>query len=84
MVPLLLGTSRGRVIMPMATAAFCLLLTACSATPERLLAGATPDDAGISVPATSYRSVLNGYASQRPVEPAPWRALNDRVAPQKR
>lgn len=81
MVPLFLGVRRGRVIVPMATAAFCLLMTSCSATPERLLAGASPDDPGISVPATSYRSVLAGYASQRPVAPAPWRERNERVAP---
>jgi len=81
MVRLYLGIGRGRVIMPVASAAFCLLLTSCSATPERLLASASPDDPAIAVPATSYRSVLAGYASQRPVAPAPWREQNERVAP---
>jgi hypothetical protein len=81
MVCFLLGIGRGRVFMPMATAAFCLLLTACSATPERLLAGTSPDDPGTSVPAISYRSVFAGYATQRPVAPAPWREQNERVAP---
>jgi hypothetical protein len=28
--------------------------------------------------------VLGGYVSQRPVEPAPWRERNERVAPQPR
>jgi len=33
------------------------------------------------VPAATYRPVLGGYVSQRPVDPAPWREQNDRVAP---
>ena len=55
-------------------------LAGCS-TPPRPLAGLDPSDPNARVPATAYRPVLRGYVSQRPVEPAPWREQNDRVAP---
>jgi hypothetical protein len=40
-----------------------------------------PSDPNARAPATAYRPVLGGYVSQRPVEPAPWRTQNNRVAP---
>jgi len=58
-----------------------LLTAACSTAPDRLLAGTDPADPAIRVPSVSYRPVLSGYASQRPVGPKPWRELNDSVAP---
>ena len=58
----------------------CLLTSACFSTPERPVAGPDPSDPNARTPAT-YRPVLGGYVSQRPVEPAPWREQNDRVAP---
>ncbi len=57
------------------------LMAACAAAPERLQTGADPSDPATRVPAASYRPVLSGYVSQRPVGPAPWRELNERVAP---
>jgi len=62
-------------------ALLCLLTSACLSTPERPTAGRDPADPAARTPATTYRSVLGGYVSQRPVEPAPWREQNDRVAP---
>ena len=59
----------------------CLLTSACFSTPERPVAGPDPSDPNARAPATAYRPVLGGYVSQRPVEPAPWRKQNDRVAP---
>lgn len=59
----------------------CLLTSACVSTPERPTASRDPSDPTARAPATTYRSVLGGYVSQRPVEPAPWREQNDRVAP---
>ena len=59
----------------------CLLTSACFSTPERPAAGPDPSDPKARAPATAYRPVLGGYVSQRPVEPAPWRQQNDRVAP---
>ena len=35
----------------------------------------------LACPPAHYRSVLGGYASGRPVEPAPWTGRNDGVAP---
>jgi hypothetical protein len=61
-------------------AALCLLLAACAPPQHRLAAAA---DAEASVPPTTYRSVLSGYRSQRPVEPASWREQNERVAPRR-
>lgn len=79
MVPLFLGAGRGRHIM--AAAAFGLLLSACTATPEQKMLGPSADNAVAPVPPTAYRSVLSGYVSQQPVEPAPWREQNERVTP---
>lgn len=79
MVPLFLGARRARKFAGVAVLG--LLVAACSATPDRLVAGADSYDPAVRVPATSYRPVLSGYRSQRPVEPASWREQNDRVAP---
>ena len=62
----------------------CLLAAACSTPPDRLAVYSGPADPNVRSSIVSYRSVLSGYASQRPVEPAPWREQNDRVAPRKR
>jgi len=61
--------------------AACTLLSACAAGPQRPLAGPDPAAPEARVPATVYRPVLSGYVSRRPVEPAPWREQNERVAP---
>ncbi len=60
-------------------AAVCFLLASCGPPPLRLAAVADPD---VRVPPATYRSVLGGYRSQRPVEPTSWREQNERVAPQ--
>ena len=70
-----------RVRSLMGVAALCLLTAACAAAPERLIVGADPSDPAAGVPAASYRLVLRGYVSQRPVEPVSWREQNERVAP---
>lgn len=59
----------------------CLLTATCSPPPGRLAAAADPSDATARVPTTAYRPVLDGYVSQRPVVPGPWREQNERVTP---
>ena len=49
--------------------------------PPRPFVGDKASDQSVRVPPTAYRSVLGNYSSQRPIEPAPWREPNDRVAP---
>jgi hypothetical protein len=71
------------IVRGLGAALLCLLTSACFPTPERPTAGADPSNPIARVPATAYRPVLGGYVSQRPVEPAPWREQNDRVAPSK-
>ena len=61
--------------------AMSVLLAACSVTQQRKVAALDASAADARVPATAYRPVLGGYVSQRPVEPAPWREQNERVAP---
>ena len=75
---------RKRATQVAAVGALCLLCTACVTGPG--VAPAVPDasDASVRVPAVAYRPVLGGYISQRPVEPAPWREQNERVAPTRR
>ena len=43
----------------------------------------TPDasDPDHRVPSVSYRPVLDGYSSQRPVDPSPWVERNRQVTP---
>lgn len=65
-------------------AGLCLLAAACSTPPDRFAADLSPANPDAPAPALSYRAVLGGYVSQRPVAPAPWREQNDRVAPLKR
>lgn len=57
------------------------LLTACSNTPLPSTAIPDPSDPTAATVESSYSSVLAGTASHRPVQPKPWRELNDRVAP---
>ena len=61
--------------------ACCLLATACNTVPYEPNAGHDPSDPAVRVPAVGYRSTTGRYVSQRPVEPAPWREQNERVAP---
>ena len=53
----------------------------CTRAPPAGFTGPDPSDPRIPVPRASYRSTTDGYASQRPVAPLPWREQNQRVAP---
>lgn len=57
------------------------LTAACAATPPQIFTGANAADANAAVAPTGYRSVLAGYASQRPVGPSPWLERNRQVTP---
>ena len=78
---LLCGFPAARAAPAFGALLLCLLTSACLATPERPTAGPDPSDPKVRAPSTAYRPVLGRYVSQRPVEPAPWREQNDRVAP---
>ena len=75
------GVAAARTVPAITTVLLCLLISACVTAPEPPLAGPDPSSPTARVPATAYRPVLGGYVSQRPVEPAPWREQNERVAP---
>ena len=62
-------------------AAIVLLMQGCAPIPPRPFQGTDAADPEVRVRATAYRPVLGTYTSQRPVEPAPWRERNERVAP---
>ena len=70
-----------RLAPAISVGAICLLTTACVTTPRDPYVGPDPSDPSIRVPATGYRSTIGRYTSQRPVEPAPWREQNERIAP---
>ena len=78
---LLYGFPTARAMPLVGALLLCLLCGACFSMPERPVAGADPADPNVRASATAYRPVLGGYVSQRPVDPAPWREQNDRVAP---
>jgi hypothetical protein len=58
-----------------------LVLAGCTRAPSTPVAGADPSDPAARVPPAGYRSTVAPYQRQRPVDPAPWRDQNDRVAP---
>jgi len=64
----------------LAAAAIALVLASCSQMPQPLT-GPDPSDPQAHVRPAGYRPVIGSYASQRPVEPLPWRNQNDRIAP---
>jgi hypothetical protein len=66
--------------MALAVVALATAFAGCTQTPPRL-AGPDPSDPLAPVRPAAYRSVVGPYASQRPVEPSPWRDQNDRIAP---
>ena len=70
-----------RYRLPAVLTACALLAQGCAAIPPRPFQGADASDPDVRVPPIAYRPVLGTYSSQRPVEPAPWRELNERVAP---
>lgn len=63
-------------------ATLALTLSGCVGVPPAPLAGPDPADPSAQTPPVRYQSTTGGYVRQRPVEPAPWREQNDRVAPQ--
>jgi hypothetical protein len=67
-------------LVPLLAAATAALLAGCSQMPQRL-AGPDPSDPSAPARAAAYRSVIAPYASQRPVEPSPWRDQIDRINP---
>ena len=58
-----------------------LLTAACAASSARPIAGLDPADPESPVPPVRAGNTLGTYVSQRPVDPAPWRERNERVAP---
>ena len=74
-------TARSRAPVAAALMALLPLLAGCLAAPVPPLAGADPAEPDVKVPAVSYSPVLGRYVSRRPIEPAPWREQNERVAP---
>ena len=62
--------------------AIVLFVSGCVPARHTPSAGPDPADPSVPVPPLRYQSTTGGYLRQRPVEPAPWREQNDRVAPQ--
>ena len=70
---------RSRALVMLVLAAFA---AGCTQSPPNPLADRDPADASARTRAVEYRSTITPYEPQRPVEPAPWREQNERVAPQ--
>jgi hypothetical protein len=70
-----------RVVRGVSAAALSLLVASCVTAAERPFAGPDPSDPTVRTTAATYRSVVSGYQSQRPVAPLPWRERNEQVAP---
>jgi hypothetical protein len=58
-----------------------LLLAGCAAPQDAFDRQPDPSTVEAAAPAVTYRPVLDGYRSRRPVTPTDWRGTNDGVAP---
>ena len=70
------------VFARLAIAGACLALVSGCAAPVPTASLAAAADPRVPVPPARYSSVTAPYTPQRPVDPAPWRERNERVAPQ--
>ncbi|MCE6077470.1 hypothetical protein [Agrobacterium vitis] len=59
-----------------------LVVSGCASTlPEVVASNDNPDT--LSVRPVRYQSPIGGYTHRMPVDPKPWRGLNDAQAPKK-
>jgi hypothetical protein len=66
----------------LAALALAALAAGCTQSPPDPFAGPDPADPKARTRPVEYRSTVAPYEPQRPVDPAPWREQNERVAPQ--
>lgn len=60
-----------------------LAVSGCASTlPEIVASNDNPDALSSAAPAR-YQSPIGGYTHRMPVDPKPWRSLNDAQAPKK-
>ena len=71
-----MGTMKARCL---ATVAVLTVAGSCSAVAADMR---RPDDPSAVTPSVRYAPVLRGTRSYRPVDPKPWAATNESVAPQ--
>jgi hypothetical protein len=64
-----------------AALALSMVASGCAGPPATPFASADPADPAAPAKPASYRSTIEPYVRQRPVEPKPWREQNERVAP---
>tara|TARA_R110000751_G_scaffold307889_2_gene433701 strand:- start:25421 stop:25654 length:234 start_codon:yes stop_codon:yes gene_type:complete len=67
----------------LSTALISALLTGCATqnTPPDLLSFDSPANTQTAIRSTRYYNVIGDYSHRVPVEPKPWRKLNDDQAP---
>jgi len=58
-----------------------LALAGCAGTLPAITSGPDPADAAAAIVTPPYVPVTAGAVSHQPVEPKPWRDMNERVAP---
>lgn len=80
------SVARGRQIIPRLSGplwlfALAALLHGCAGAPSSRTVGPDPSNPSARAPAVGYRSTTAPYVTRRPVDPAPWREQNERVAP---
>lgn len=62
-------------------AACVLLIQGCTPLKPPAFDSTKASDPDSRVAPAAYRSVVDGYSSQRPVDPLPWTERNQRVTP---
>ncbi|KKX29612.1 hypothetical protein [Rhizobium sp. LC145] len=64
-------------------AALPLLASGCASTLPEVVASTDSPDTMSDVRPVLYQSPIGGYSHRMPVDPKPWRGLNDAQAPKK-
>ncbi|MQU73578.1 hypothetical protein FB009_12026 [Sinorhizobium medicae] len=60
-----------------------LVVSGCASTLPEVVASADTPDTVSDVRPVRYQSPIGGYTHRMPVDPKPWRSLNDAQAPKK-
>lgn len=62
-------------------AALPLLVSGCASTLPEVIASTNHPGTAIDTPPIAYQNPVGGYSHRMPVNPKPWRGLNDAQAP---
>jgi hypothetical protein len=69
------------VVVASTTLSGCSVFNATTTPPAQPLALLTPANAHVGIRNIHYHNVIGDYSHREPVDPKPWRELNDALPP---